>query len=114
MQYPNCEEKRSTLPGEEWAQPAVLAVPSDGQSSVPPGERRHSEYVEVKRVINTNNQMHIDFPDGEFTVDELEKANPQMPREIVASKLAIAIFEHSVEFVSGWGPNPVIYRKKEK
>jgi hypothetical protein len=58
--------------------------------------------------------MHIDYPEGEFTVAELEKVNPQVPSEVVVSKLAVAIFERSVEFVGGWGKNPVTYRKKEK
>ena len=58
--------------------------------------------------------MHIDYPEGEFTVVELERVNPEVPSEVVASKLAAAIFDRSVEFVGGWGKNPVIYRKKGK
>jgi hypothetical protein len=72
--------------------------------------RRHLKFVGV---IYRIDQMHIDYPEGEFTVVELERVNPEVPSEVVVSKLAAAIFDRSVEFVSGWGRNSVTYRKKE-
>ena len=116
MQYPKWREKCSTLRGVRFEQhQTALACRTADSDSFRPGEcGAPQKLVSGKSVINTINQMHIDFPDGEFTVDELEKVNPEVPSEVVASKLAIAIFERSVEFVSGWGPNPVTYRKKEK